>query len=95
MSTLVSHVVTAVVVPFATDPVPAPSDVRPGWIALALTVVLVVATFLLWMNMRKQLGRINFRESEQDEKQDEPADGSAPTADSQERQHRNGAPPAS
>jgi hypothetical protein len=35
-----------------------PSDVKPGWIAFFVVMALVVATFLLWRNMNKQLGKI-------------------------------------
>jgi len=44
------------------DPVPEPSEVTPGWGAAVLVVGLIVATVLLWFSMRKQLGRIRFRE---------------------------------
>ena len=42
------------------DPVPAPEDVGPGWVAAVVFVLLFVVTILLWMNMRKQLGRIRI-----------------------------------
>ncbi|MFY9915820.1 MAG: hypothetical protein WAK18_14210 [Nocardioidaceae bacterium] len=35
-----------------------PNNVKPGWIALGLVVVLGIATFLLWRSMNTQLGRI-------------------------------------
>ena len=35
-----------------------PNDVKPGWIALILVLVLALATFLLWRSMNTQLGRI-------------------------------------
>jgi hypothetical protein len=35
-----------------------PSDVKPGWIAFFVVMALLVATFLLWRNMNKQLGKI-------------------------------------
>ena len=35
-----------------------PNDVKPGWIALVLVLVLALATFLLWRSMNTQLGRI-------------------------------------
>jgi hypothetical protein len=37
-----------------------PNDVRPGWGALVLVVVLLLATFLLWRSMNTQLGRIQM-----------------------------------
>ena len=45
-------------VTWATDPVPEPSEVKPGWIALVVVLSLVVATTLLWLSMRRHLGRI-------------------------------------
>jgi hypothetical protein len=54
------------------DPVPEPADVRPGWGATVLVLGLIVATVLLWFSMRKQLGRIRFKE-EPDATDDEPA----------------------
>ncbi len=36
-----------------------PEDVKPGWIALVLVLLLAVATFLLWRNMNKQLRKID------------------------------------
>jgi hypothetical protein len=35
-----------------------PDDVKPGWIALVLVLMLALATFLLWRSMNTQLGRI-------------------------------------
>jgi hypothetical protein len=35
-----------------------PDQVKPGWIAFFLVLVLVVVTFLLWRSMNTQLGRI-------------------------------------
>jgi hypothetical protein len=35
-----------------------PDDVKPGWIALVLVLLLALATFLLWRSMNTQLGRI-------------------------------------
>jgi hypothetical protein len=54
------------------DPVPEPADVRPGWGATVLVLGLIVATVLLWFSMRKQLGRIRFKEAP-DATDDEPA----------------------
>ncbi len=65
------------------DPVPEPADVRPGWGATVLVLGLIVATVLLWFSMRKQLGRIRFKE-EPDATDDE----SAPDA-----RHENGSGP--
>ena len=46
------------------DEAPAPSEVKPGWVALVIVLVLCVVTALLWLNMRKQLGKINFEEKD-------------------------------
>ncbi len=42
------------------DGAPDPADVKPGWIALGVFVLLFVATILLWLSMRRQLGKISF-----------------------------------
>jgi len=64
--------VTGLVVRLAQDPVPADDQVRPGYIALGLMILMCVATFLLWMNMRKQIRKIDFEETE-DEKSSPPS----------------------
>ncbi len=43
---------------------PDPADVKPGWVAFVIVVVLCVVTVLLWLNMRKQLGKIRFEEKD-------------------------------
>ena len=68
----VVDVVTTMVVRLAQDPVPADDQVRPGYIALGLMILMCVATFLLWMNMRKQIRKIDFEETE-DEKSSPPS----------------------
>jgi hypothetical protein len=37
-----------------------PDDVKPGWIALVLVLVLCVVTYLLWRSMNTQLRRIQL-----------------------------------
>jgi hypothetical protein len=64
--------VTTMLVRLAQDPVPAGDKVRPGYIALGLMILMCVATFLLWMNMRKQIRKIDFEENE-DEKSSPPS----------------------
>ncbi len=64
--------VTGLVVRLGQDPVPADDQVRPGWIALGVMVLMCVASFLLWMNMRKQIRKIDFEETE-DEKSTPPS----------------------
>jgi hypothetical protein len=44
------------------DPVPSPSEVKPGWIALLIVVLLGVAVVLLWLSMRKQISKVHFDE---------------------------------
>ena len=46
------------------DEAPAPSEIKPGWVALVIVLTLCVATTLLWLNMRKQLKKIDFQEKE-------------------------------
>jgi hypothetical protein len=46
------------------DAAPDPEDIKPGWVALVLVLILCVATTLLWLSMRKQLGKIHFEEKE-------------------------------
>jgi hypothetical protein len=48
----------------ATGGTPDPSEVKPGWVALVVVLVLCAATVLLWLSMRKQLGKIRFEEKE-------------------------------
>jgi hypothetical protein len=35
-----------------------PSQVKPGWIAFFVVMILCLATFLLWRSMNTQLGKI-------------------------------------
>ncbi len=44
------------------DEVPTASDVNPGWIAVGVIGALFVATQLLWLSLRRQIGRIRFDE---------------------------------
>ena len=46
------------------DDAPEPSEIKPGWVALVIVLLLCVATALLWLNMRKQLRKISFEEKE-------------------------------
>jgi len=41
---------------------PDPADVKPGWLGFGLFIALAVATFLLWMSMRRQLKKVDFVE---------------------------------
>ncbi len=65
--TLVGSVLVALQVALAgvrraLDESPAAEDIKPGWIALALVIGLGVATVLLWLSMRKRLGKIRFED---------------------------------
>ena len=51
---------------FRIDDVPRPEEVGPGWIAAVVMLGLVIATLLLWRNMRKQLKKIDFDEADSD-----------------------------
>jgi hypothetical protein len=44
------------------DSVPAPSEVKPGWIALVIVLLLGAAMVLLWLSMRRQISKIHFDE---------------------------------
>jgi hypothetical protein len=37
-----------------------PNSVKPGWIAFFFVVALCIATFFLWRNMNKQLGKVKL-----------------------------------
>jgi len=64
-----------------------PEDVRPGWIALVLLLVMALATFLLWRNMNKQLGRIDVpTEAEVRARAQQEADGSTEDATDPEQE---------
>ena len=43
---------------------PDPADVKPGWVALVIVLLLGAATVLLWRNMRKQLDKVRFEEKD-------------------------------
>jgi hypothetical protein len=46
------------------DDAPDPSEIKPGWVALVIVLTLCVVTTLLWLNMRKQIRKINFEEKD-------------------------------
>ena len=60
---LVGHA-SSVLARLSVDDAPAPSEIKPGWVALVIVLTLCVVTGLLWLNMRKQLGKINFEEKD-------------------------------
>jgi type VI protein secretion system component VasK len=66
MSTaLLSGTITSLVA-WATDPVPDPADVKPGWIALVTVVLLGLACLALWFSMRRQIKRIQVPREDED-----------------------------
>ena len=71
----------------AADPVPAPEDVRPGWIALVTVVLLCAASLFLWFSMRKQLRRIQVPREGEEPQAEGPAgaDGQVRTSSDEER----------
>ena len=62
------------------DKTPDPEDVAPGWIYAIVLFGLFAVTILLWLSMRKQLGKIHFREDPPAESA-ESADENGPPAD--------------
>jgi hypothetical protein len=52
-----------VLVPLAQQ-TPEPEDVKAGWIAFGLFLLLVAAVVFLWFSMRKQLRKVNFEEKD-------------------------------
>ena len=56
----------------ALDEVPAPEDVRPGWVAMGSFFLLFAVTILLWMSMRKQIGKIRFDDGVDRSREPEP-----------------------
>lgn len=53
-----------VLVPLAQQ-TPEPEDVKAGWIAFGLFLLLVAAVVFLWFSMRKQLRKVNFEEKDE------------------------------
>ena len=61
---LAAHASSALARLAQVDDGPAPSEIKPGWVALVIVLALCVVTVLLWLNMRKQLGKIHFEEKD-------------------------------
>ena len=61
---VVAAAVTRAVGRSGVDVPPDLEDITPGWVAVVVIVLLIVVTALLWLNMRKHLGRIRFEEKE-------------------------------
>ena len=56
------------------------TGVGPGWVAFVVVVALCVVTTLLWLSMRKQLGKIRFEEQETRPRRGSGRDGEEPPA---------------
>lgn len=50
-----------VVLPLAQQAPPA-EDVKPGWVAFGIVLLLAAAVVFLALSLRKHLGRVNFEE---------------------------------
>jgi hypothetical protein len=50
------------VLPPLADEVPAPEDVKPGWLGFGVVLVLAAVVVLLFFSFRKQLRRVDFEE---------------------------------
>lgn len=53
----------AVVLPLVDEP-PAPEDVKAGWVAFAIFLLLAAAVAFLGFSLRKQLRKVNFEEED-------------------------------
>jgi len=51
----------------AAEKAPDPDDVKPGLLGFIVFVALAVAVVLLWLSLRKHLGRVNFEEDRSDD----------------------------
>lgn len=67
-------VVWTVLVPLV-DEVPAPEDVKPGWLGFGVFLLLAAALVVLFFSFRKQLRKVDFDETP-DEKKDVSENGS-------------------
>lgn len=67
-------VVWTVLVPLV-DEVPAPEDVKPGWLGFGVFLLLAAALVVLFFSFRKQLRKVDFDET-RDEKKDVSENGS-------------------
>ncbi len=86
MSTFGASVFGAVLL--QTEPNVDPNTVRPGWTALLVTVLLLVALALLFVSMRKQLRKIHVPDDDRRAAEDaaNPDGGTEPAPESQPEQ---------
>jgi hypothetical protein len=56
MNTLFSAATAPGLVVAAVDP----AEVKPGWLALVIVLLMCLATFLLWRSMNHQLKKVDF-----------------------------------
>ena len=73
MTSLSAFVVSGVLAPLASN-VPDPEDIKPGWIYAVVFFALCGVTVLLWLSMRKQLGKVRFGEESSSTDASTPAD---------------------
>jgi hypothetical protein len=55
------NIVWTVLVPLL-DKTPDPEDVKPGWLAFVVFLLLAAAVVFLAFSLRKHLGKVNFQE---------------------------------
>lgn len=78
---MLSVVLPALVNASASDPVPSENDVKAGWVALVVVVVLVVAVVFLLRSFTKQLKKVDAAEEAGVYGDDKPTEG-RPTSNS-------------
>ena len=61
-------VVWTVLVPLV-DEVPAPEDVKPGWLGFGVFLLLAAALVVLFFSFRKQLRKVDFDENPEETKE--------------------------
>ena len=59
--TVLQSTVWTVLVPLL-DEVPAPEDVKPGWLGFSVFLLLAAALVVLFFSFRKQLRKVDFEE---------------------------------
>jgi ABC-type nickel/cobalt efflux system permease component RcnA len=50
-----------------------PAEVKPGWLALVIVLLMCLATFLLWRSMNHQLKKVHFDEGSAPARTSQPA----------------------
>jgi hypothetical protein len=57
------NIIWTVLLPLV-EPGPKPEDVKAGWVAFGLFLLLILAVVFLAFSLRKHLGRVNFEEKD-------------------------------